>query len=58
MFHPVFDINKERYIPLKRTDFNLNFSKKSLYELSKPKNSEYIKEGYLYIILDFNRILL
>ena len=53
MFHPVFDINKERYIPLKRTDFTLKFSKKSLYELSKPKNTEYIKEGYLYIKLVF-----
>lgn len=47
MFHPVFEINKERYLSLKKSDFHLKFTKKSLYELSKPKNLDYIKEGYL-----------
>ena len=47
MFHPVFEINKERHISLKKSDFCLKFSKKTLYEFSKPKNLDYIKDGYL-----------
>jgi len=47
MFHPVFDINKERFVPLLKADFLLSFTKKNLYELSKPKNIDYLNDGYL-----------
>lgn len=46
MNHPVYEINKERLVPLKKSSFHLKFTKKSLYNLSKPKNFDYMKEGY------------
>lgn len=54
MFHPVFEINKERFIPLEKVDFLMTFNKKNLYEISQPKNIDYINDSFLYFFLIFH----
>lgn len=48
MFHPVFDINKERFINHFSADFLNFFNKKIIFELAQPNIDDFLNEGNEY----------